>query len=185
MFAGTIALRRPRRSLRPWRRRPRSCTRTSRRWCIRTVCPRYSKTQRICRLQAAGWLLAARCSLLARCWLLGAGCWLLSSGSLLAAGCWLLSNTSTCCNVALTRSCVSVEKVCSKSNVEVAKAIFDHAAKLEKCVKKPLRCELPPPTAREKGAGAEPRGGRVKAAPPPPPAVLTRTHTVFLMDCLC
>lgn len=48
-------------------------------------------------------------------------------------------------------------KPCAKKNLEVAQAIFDHAQKLENCVKRPLRCELPAPTARERGAGAEPR----------------------------
>ena len=48
-------------------------------------------------------------------------------------------------------------KPCAKKNLEVAQAIFDYAQKLENCVKRPLRCELPAPTARERGAGAEPR----------------------------
>lgn len=48
-------------------------------------------------------------------------------------------------------------KKCAKNNLDVAQAIFDYAQKLENCVKRPLRCELPAPTARERGAGAEPR----------------------------
>ena len=33
---------------------------------------------------------------------------------------------------------------CATEVIPVAKAVFDHAAKLETCVRKPLRCELPP-----------------------------------------